>query len=200
MRIPLLETARLVIRPFSGGDLDAVHHLLDVELAAANFGTEGVKSRAERERWLAWTVLSYEEFAKLNQPPYGDRAVVQKQSGAVIGAIGLVPCINAFGLLPGHAPPRSGAPSRANSAEIGLFYAIGPAHQRQGYGTEAARALAGAAFRQLGLGRLVATTTYDNAASIATMRKLGMRIERNPFPEPPWLQVVGVLERDQLGK
>ena len=27
------------------------------------------------------------------------------------------------------------------------------------------------------------------------MRKLGMRIERNPSPEPHWLQVVGVLER-----
>ena len=26
------------------------------------------------------------------------------------------------------------------------------------------------------------------------MRKLGMRLERNPSPEPPWLQVVGVLE------
>jgi hypothetical protein len=26
------------------------------------------------------------------------------------------------------------------------------------------------------------------------MRKLGMRIERNPLPEPPWLQIVGVLD------
>ena len=26
---------------------------------------------------------------------------------------------------------------------------------------------------------------------------LGMRIERNPLPEPPWLQVVGILEQNQ---
>jgi hypothetical protein len=25
------------------------------------------------------------------------------------------------------------------------------------------------------------------------MRKLGMRIERNPYPDPFWLQIVGVL-------
>jgi [ribosomal protein S5]-alanine N-acetyltransferase len=46
----------------------------------------------------------------------------------------------------------------------------------------------------MGLRRVVATTTYDNEASMGVMRKLGMRIERNPFPDPPWLQVVGILE------
>src|SRR5262249_46805939 len=97
MRLPPLGTARLVIRPFCRDDLHAVHHLLDVELAEADFGTEGVKSRAERERWLTWTELAYEELAKLHQPPYGERAVVLKQSGAVIGAVGLVPCLDAFG-------------------------------------------------------------------------------------------------------
>lgn len=193
MRLRPLETARLLIRPFTRDDLDAVHHLLDGELADINFGTEGAKARAERERWLSWTLLGYEESAKLNQPPYGDRAVVLKQTGAVIGAIGLVPCIDAFGLLPGFAP------SRATSAEVGLFYAVSLAHQRQGYAAEAARALVDFAFRELGLGRLVAATEHDNAASIAVMRKLGMRIERNPFPEPPWLQVVGVLEPAALG-
>ena len=50
------------------------------------------------------------------------------------------------------------------------------------------------AFTRLKLRRIVATTTYDNAASIAVMRKVGMRIERNPYPDPPWLQVVGLLE------
>jgi ribosomal-protein-alanine N-acetyltransferase len=44
------------------------------------------------------------------------------------------------------------------------------------------------------LQRVVATTTYNNAASIRVMQKLGMTIERNPLPDPPWFQVVGVLE------
>ncbi len=50
------------------------------------------------------------------------------------------------------------------------------------------------AFRHLRLKRIVATTTYDNTASLGVMRKLGMRVEKNPHLEPPWLQVVGVLE------
>ena len=50
------------------------------------------------------------------------------------------------------------------------------------------------AFVQMQVKRVVATTTYENAASVGVMRKLGMRVERNPFPDPPWLQFVGLLE------
>ena len=46
-------------------------------------------------------------------------------------------------------------------------------------------------FSILHLGRIVATTRYNNTASIRVMGKLGMRIERNPSPDPPWFQVVG---------
>ena len=46
----------------------------------------------------------------------------------------------------------------------------------------------------LRLKRVVAMTTYDNRASIGVMEKLGMRIERNPFPDPEWAQVTGILE------
>ena len=45
------------------------------------------------------------------------------------------------------------------------------------------------------LRRVIAETDEVNAASIGVMRKLGMRIERNAIGEPPWLQVVGVLEK-----
>jgi hypothetical protein len=47
---------------------------------------------------------------------------------------------------------------------------------------------------ELRLRRIVATTEYDNAASIAVMRKLGFRIERNPGRAPFFLQVVGIVE------
>ena len=67
-------------------------------------------------------------------------------------------------------------------------------HQRQGYATEAARAMIDYAFRELHLRRMVATTTRDNAASIGVMRNVGMRIEENPYPDPPWFQVVGILD------
>ena len=78
--------------------------------------------------------------------------------------------------------------------EVGLFYHVAETHRRRGYAAEAAAALAGHAFAELSLRRVVATTEHTNVASIGVMRKLGMRIERNPRPQPPWFQVVGVLE------
>ena len=50
------------------------------------------------------------------------------------------------------------------------------------------------AFETLRLGRILAGTEYDNMASIGVMRRLGMRIERNPYPVPEWFQIHGVLE------
>jgi [ribosomal protein S5]-alanine N-acetyltransferase len=195
MRVPFLETERLIIRPFTVDDLDDVHRLLDVDLHDADFGNEGATTRDERLQWLRWTVMNYEELAKLYQPPYGERAVTLKQTGQFIGACGYVPCFAPFGQLPVlRSGSTDSAAERLFTAEFGLFYAFSPAFQRQGYATEATRALIDFAFAQLHLRRIVATTMSDNAASVGVMRKLGMRIERNPRDDPPWFQVVGVLE------
>ena len=75
-----------------------------------------------------------------------------------------------------------------------MFYAIAPAHQHKGFASEAAQALVDYAFKTLNLKRIVATTSYDNSGSMGVMRKLGMHIERNPLPEPSWMQIVGILE------
>jgi [ribosomal protein S5]-alanine N-acetyltransferase len=194
MLVPPLETERLIIRPFTMNDQNAIHLLLDVDLSTAEFGTEGVMVREERQQWLQWTILNYEALSRLNQPPYGDRAVVLKQTEQVIGACGFVPCFAPFGQLPALRSANEDAVAHLNSTEFGLFYAFSPAYQRQGYATEAAEALIGYAFAQLRLRRVVATTTYENVASIAVMRKVGMQIEKNPYPDPPWFQVVGLLE------
>lgn len=194
MRMPTLETERLLIRPFTMDDLDALYQILDVELSDVEFGTEGALARDERRRWLEWSVLNYEALAQMYQPPYGDRAVVLRTDGTLIGACGYVPCLAPFDQLPVFQSAGQEA-SGLSTTEFGLYYAFAPAYQRRGYASEAAGALVSYAFDVLKLKRIVATTTYDNAGSIGVMRRLGMRIERNPFPEPPWLQVVGVLER-----
>jgi len=54
MRMPVLETERLLIRPFVLDDLEACHQLFDVEAR-----TE-VQSLAERKRWLEWSVMNYD--------------------------------------------------------------------------------------------------------------------------------------------
>ena len=198
-RMQPLATARLVIRPFVMAELNALHQIVDVELSEANFGTEGAQSLDERREWLEWAILNYDQLAKMYQPPYGDRAIVLKQTGQLIGSIGDVPCMAPFGQLPAFAAGLDQAAKRLAICELGLYYALAPAHQRQGYTSEAAAAMVEYAFQVMGLRRVIATTTYDNVGSIGVMRKLGMRIERNPFPDPPWLQVVGVLENRPVG-
>jgi RimJ/RimL family protein N-acetyltransferase len=179
-------------------DLQTVHRLFDVELREVDLGTVGAQTLHERAEWLQWTVLSYTQLAKLYQPPYGERAVIQKHTQQLIGACGFVPCLDAFAQVPGFSPALRPSQPWLTTTEFGLFYAITPTLQRQGYATETARALVDYAFQHLRLKRIVATTTYENAASMGVMRKLGMHLERNPYPEPPWLQVVGVLENDAI--
>jgi RimJ/RimL family protein N-acetyltransferase len=191
MQVPTLTTNRLLIRPLAVADLDAVQHLYTTIDSVESAGA----TRAELQRWLEWTALSYGELARLHQPPYGDRAIILQQSGQLIGVCGFVPCLNEFSRLPSF---RGIAPEGLNSTEFGLYWAVAPAHQRRGYATEAGRALIDYALGQLRLDRIVATTEEQNVASIGVMKKLGMRIERNPYPDPPWLQVVGVLSHPSL--
>ena len=196
LEMHVLETVRLRIGPFTMEDLPDVHRLFDIELCDADLRTDKMETLAERSEWLQWTVLNYAQLAKLRQPPYGDRAVILKSTGQLIGSCGFVPCLNAFEQLPNFAASDTTQSPGRCSTEFGLFYAVSPAHQRHGYASEATRALVDYAFEHLHLKRVVATTTYDNVASIGVMGRLGMRIEKNPFRQPPWLQVVGVLENN----
>jgi RimJ/RimL family protein N-acetyltransferase len=187
----ILETPRLIIRAFQPDDLHAIHRILDLTFGDGS-KIDVAEALNERRSWLEWSRLSAEWFPKMFQPPYGDRAVVLKQSSEVLGAVGLVPCFDVFEQVPGLG--HGGPPSAHRVTEIGLFWAIDPDHLRNGYATEAVQALIDFGFQQLHVKRLIATTEYDNAASIGVMRKLGMTIAKNPLPDPPWLQVVGILE------
>jgi ribosomal-protein-alanine N-acetyltransferase len=188
----ILETPRLIVRPFVPEDLRAIHRILDLTFGDGS-SIDNPAALQERQSWLAWSILNQAWFPKLHQPPYGERAVVLKASDTLIGAIGYVPCLDRFGQIPGFG--TGGQASSDATPEFGLFWAIDPDHQRHGYATEAARAMIRHAFAELRLKRIIATTEYDNRASQAVMRKLGMRLEHNPLPEPHWLQVVGILEQ-----
>jgi RimJ/RimL family protein N-acetyltransferase len=176
MRMPTLTTDRLAIRPFTLDDLAACHDVL---------GAVGEPITVEQRRdWLRWTVASYVQLEALRQPPYGDRAITRRSDGALIGACGLVPCLAPFAQLDAGEPA-------AWTPEVGLYYELGPEHRGRGYATEAVGELIQWAGDALRLERIVATTSYDNARSIALMERLGMVIKRNPLDEPAWFQVVG---------
>lgn len=187
--LPAFETERLVIRPFGLEDLGPVHQVFADVWAVPR--ADHAAHLPAREHWLRWAVANEAALAELDQPPFGDRAVTLALDGRLIGSVGLVPALGPFGQLPGF-PAHQG--SRSWFLEMGLFWAIDPAHQGQGYATEAARGLITRLVAQFRLGRIVATTEFGNERSLAVMRKLGMRVLGNPEPEPAWFQAVGVLE------
>jgi ribosomal-protein-alanine N-acetyltransferase len=175
--MPVLESERIIIRPFVTADLQDIRDFLHVD-----------------EQWMQWAVMNHGQLARLNQPPYGDRAIVLRSSAEVVGAAGYVPCFGPFEQLPGIASIRRQPRESRWTTELGLFYAVSPEHRRCGYASEAARSLLDYAFKALHAKRVIATTDRENPGSIGVMRRVGMRIVENPSSEPPWLQVVGVLE------
>jgi RimJ/RimL family protein N-acetyltransferase len=195
MYMPVLETERLTIRPFLHTDFDALHQILDIESGdvAPDDPAQLARAKAERQQWLAWAVLNHTALARLHQPPYGDRALVLRTSGELIGACGFAPVMLPFAQLPAFRPPEMTAQTPVhNTHEMGLYWEVSLRHRRRGYATEAGAALIRFACEELHLQRIVANTNYTNAASIGVMRKLGMTIHRNPLPEPAYMQIIGV--------
>lgn len=194
--MPELQTDRLFIRPLVMEDLEAVNHLLDIELAGTAHYGDAQKAYQKRKHWMEWAVQNTEALAELKQPPYGERAVILQATDQLIGLVGYVPCLAPFKQVfnqddSEHAP---------YTTEMGLYYAFSPAHQKEGYATEAVKALIDYAFNHLLLGQIVATTEADNEASLRVMEKLGMAVYRNPLLTPEWLQCVGVLKNPAFTK
>ncbi len=187
-----LETERLIIREFSVADLDARHALT---LEAFDFDIPADEGR----KYLQWAELNDQVLGSLFQPPYGDRAIVLKETGTLIGSVGLVPSTIPWGVLPNYRLPGE-PPNYLVQPEFGLFWAVFKAHQRKGYAAEAGQAIIDFVFNKLYARRVVAQTEHDNHASQAVMKKLGMTLERNPGDKPFWFEVVGVLENPAIKK
>lgn len=189
IRFPGAQTERLILREYRAEDA-AVHRALIEE------GFGGPYTLEMEQRWLAWTLEGYEEFARLYQPPYVEYAVTLRSTGELIGGVGIVPSIVPWSVF---EPQSAAAPERFyNQAEFGLFWVLRTAHRGQGYASEAAQALCDYLFFGQRVTRVIAMTEHDNLASQRVMHKLGMRLLRNPLPEPPWFQVLGVLDHPEL--
>jgi RimJ/RimL family protein N-acetyltransferase len=149
MRIPSVETPRLLLREYARDDLDQ-----RAQLFHGHAGTD-----ADRD-WLAYHLCLYECSEGL-----GCLAVILKQSGEIIGEVGLEAHLNPL------AEGR-GAPSK-RCVGVELSYRFGPAYWGRGYATEACQALLDYAFEHLQVERVVAATAADNARSLKLLRRLG---------------------------
>ncbi|HYO87297.1 MAG TPA: GNAT family N-acetyltransferase [Candidatus Limnocylindrales bacterium] len=183
LRFPAVETERLIVRPFTAEDAERRFALMreafDVDWPPDQLA-----------RWHGWTLASYEAFAAMWQPPYGDYAVALKETGELIGSVGIVPALVPWAALDSANPTNTFV-----QPEFGLFWALFSAHRGHGYATEAARPVIAFLWETMWVRRIVAATDFDNPASQSVMRKLGMTLRRNAGGQPPWCEVVGVLER-----
>ena len=121
-----LETGRLIIRAFTLQDGDTYARLLD-----AAFGADSYGSPEAKRVMFEYQVAADAGLALLHQPPYGDRAIVLRSSGEIVGSVGFAPCLMPFGQLPSFEPTTK------FTSEVGLFWALFPEHWRKGYATEA---------------------------------------------------------------
>jgi ribosomal-protein-alanine N-acetyltransferase len=152
MSIPTIATARLTLRPFTVADAPVVQRCAgDPRVASTTLTIPHPYPDGAAETWIA---------AHRAEAAAGTGitcAVVVRDEDAVVGAIDI----------------RTEA--RHRRCELG--YWIAPARWGRGYASEAARALVGHAFAELGLARVVATHLTRNPASGAVMRRIGMRFE-----------------------
>lgn len=149
-----LETPRLVIRNWEDRDRDLFFRINSDEEVMGFFPFR--RTRAEADAFLDGLRAGNEERG------YGFAALEVKESDAAIGFAGLYPS--------GPIPPRP-----AGTTEIG--WRLAPEFRGKGYVTEAGEAWLRFGFEALGLDEIVSFAVRDNHASVAVMRRLGMRHE-----------------------
>ncbi|MGA4864692.1 GNAT family N-acetyltransferase [Streptomyces lavendulocolor] len=142
--VPDPATDRLVLRTWSPGDLDAVLAGTRLPHFAEDFPAEG-------DRVIAGFVR--EDPASLGV--YGQRLIIERAGGLVVGSIGL------------FRTPAGGV------LEVG--YGVVPSRRGRGYASEAARAMVAHALTAPGVHTVCATVELSNPASARVLEKAGLR-------------------------
>jgi ribosomal-protein-alanine N-acetyltransferase len=148
IRFPI-ESERLLLRPFTADDAEALHSIWG-DPAAARFGGDWPRPETVAD------TLRYLERIRAGQAERGYAlwAVVERETGRLIGDCGL--------FLADEVGP-----------DVELAYGLAPDVWGRGYATEAAAACVRAGFEQLGLERIVADVDPSNTASIRVLEKAG---------------------------
>jgi ribosomal-protein-alanine N-acetyltransferase len=151
----VLETARLVLRCFQPGDLEALYALYrDPQMR--RFFPEGTLTRAQTQEEIDGFREGHPDDARL-----GLWAAETRDEGAFVGRCGLLPWV-----IEGRQ-------------EIELAYLIDRRRWGEGLATEAAQGILRYAREQLGLQRVICLIMHGNTASVRVAEKLGMRYERD---------------------
>lgn len=152
----MLETERLLLRPLVAEDADGLA-VMNADPEIMRYIGNGQPKTAEETRALAEKIES-----TWSERGWGTFAVLEKESQDLVG----------IGVL---ATPTF-LPEILPATEVG--WRIRRDRWGRGYAPEAARAVIGFAFAELGLDRVVSCIHSDNTASIRVAEKLGMSLER----------------------
>jgi [ribosomal protein S5]-alanine N-acetyltransferase len=189
LRIPTISTEHLLIRDFSPNDAEDWRPIVR-EGFDADYSAEGAREH------LMQQVGMTELLASIGQPPYGDRAILLRETSQLIGSVGLVPSLIPWGVFPEHRAPGT-PPNTFTMPEFGLYWVILKSHRGKGYAAEAAQPIIDYVFKTLRARRIVAQTEKANLASQRVMHKLGMTLLHNPTNEPFWFETLGVLNNPE---
>ena len=149
---PILESERLILRPFQLSDADTVEKLAgDKQIASTTLNVPHPYPKGGAVEWIATHESKYLEGKGVVY------AITLKPNGELVGSISL-----AFD-------------ADHNQAEIG--YWVGVPYWNQGYCTEAGAALIEYGFETRGFNRIHARHLSRNPASGRVMEKLGMSHE-----------------------
>lgn len=147
----IIETERLILRPFVQEDLDALALILadpDVMLFSLN---GPLKDKEKVRDYLQTRILDhYAQFG------FGLYATIHKQDQCLIGFVGLL------------------TQFIEEEKKVELAYRLAPAYWGKGLATEAARAVCHYAFDQLHLEELISIIDSKNVRSLQVAKRVGM--------------------------
>lgn len=147
-----IETARLVLRPFTLDDVPAYAAIRAKPEVMRFFPKADEAPEVGAMRVIAHFMGHWRD------PGYGPWAAVEKASGRLLGHLGL------------RYMPEFG--------ETEILYILDSTVWRRGLATEGAAAARDHAFDRLGLDRVMAIALPQNVASTGVMAKIGMKFER----------------------
>jgi RimJ/RimL family protein N-acetyltransferase len=158
---PILETSRLILRPFTPDDWPAVDAMVS-DPQATRYMHFARWTPDQRRRWFDWCVsLADEEGSDVIA-----WVIARREAGDVIGWFGI------------------GSTSRPTvPGERSFGYLLRPAFWNQGYMTEALHAVLDYEFGVRDTPRVSATCETANEASLRVMEKAGMHRENTVYDD-----------------
>jgi RimJ/RimL family protein N-acetyltransferase len=150
--VDVLETARLRLRPLNPDDAAFILELVNDPDWIRFIGDRKVRNLDDARAYIGRTVAMYERHG------VGSLATELKETGEALGICGLI--------------------RREGLDDVDIGFAFLPRHRSKGYAHEAASAVIAHGREKLGVKRVVAINSKDNASSARVLEKLGLRFEK----------------------